>query len=151
MRYLTALLRLADALDRTHGRLVRAVRCQVGRKTIELRIEVDGDPELELWAARRKGDLLESLAGRRLRLAVVAVNESPRGLPAPHRPELEIQQDSTTAETSIKATPKMRRAPEHGGAGAPVPTQSAKENDPTTSAAKALRAPRRQRAVRLVR
>ena len=78
LRYLTALLRVADALDRTHGRLVRAVRCQIGRKTIELRIEVDGDPELELWAARRKGDLLESLTDRRLRLAVDSVTQSRR-------------------------------------------------------------------------
>jgi len=70
VRTLAALLRVADALDRTHGRLVRAVRCQVRRKTIELRIEVEGDPELELWATRRKGDLLESLFGLQLRLAV---------------------------------------------------------------------------------
>src|SRR3569623_515348 len=73
VRYLAALLRLADALDRTHGRLVRAVRCQIKRKTIELRLEVEGDPELELWAARRKGDALETLTGLRLRLAVDAV------------------------------------------------------------------------------
>jgi len=73
VRTLAALLRVADALDRTHGRLVRAVRCQVRRKTIELRIEVEGDPELELWATRRKGDLLESLFGLQLRLAVDAV------------------------------------------------------------------------------
>jgi exopolyphosphatase/guanosine-5'-triphosphate,3'-diphosphate pyrophosphatase len=87
VRYFASLLRIADALDRTHGRLVRAVRCQVRRKTIELRIEVDGDPELELWAARRKGDLLESLTGRRLRLAVDSVAPSRRSAPAqPKRP-----------------------------------------------------------------
>lgn len=73
VRYLAALLRLADALDRTHGRLVRAVRCQIRRKTVELRLEVEGDPELELWAARRKGDALETLTGLRLRLAVDSV------------------------------------------------------------------------------
>jgi exopolyphosphatase/guanosine-5'-triphosphate,3'-diphosphate pyrophosphatase len=78
VRYLAALLRLGDALDRTHGRLVRAVRCQVHRKTIQLRVEVDGDPELELWAARRKGDLLASLTERQLRLAVDAVADSAR-------------------------------------------------------------------------
>lgn len=82
VRYLAALLRLADALDRTHGRLVRAVRCQIRRKTIELRLEVEGDPELELWAARRKGDALETLTGLRLRLAVddvVRVRPAPVG------------------------------------------------------------------------
>ncbi|MES1157907.1 MAG: Ppx/GppA phosphatase family protein [Haliangium ochraceum] len=86
VRHLAALLRIADALDRTHGRLVRAVRCQVQRKTIELRVEVDGDPELELWAARRKSDLLESLVGRRLRLSVDSVRES-AGPVAPARHE----------------------------------------------------------------
>ena len=73
VRYLAALLRVADALDRTHGRLVRAVRCRVRPKTIELRLEAEGDPELELWAARRKSDLFESLSGLRLRLSVDTV------------------------------------------------------------------------------
>ena len=43
-------------------------------KAIEMRLDVDGDPELELWAARRKGDLLEELAARKLRLTVDAVH-----------------------------------------------------------------------------
>lgn len=81
VRYLTAFLRIADALDRTHSRLVRAIRCQVHRKTIELRIEVDGDPELELWATRRKGDLLESMTGLRLRLSVDSVAEPRHAVP----------------------------------------------------------------------
>ena len=89
IRYLAALLRLADAMDRTHGRLVRAVRCQLRRKTIELRLEVEGDPELELWAARRKGDALETLTGLRLRLAVDAVarvRPAPVNAPLPPKP-----------------------------------------------------------------
>jgi exopolyphosphatase/guanosine-5'-triphosphate,3'-diphosphate pyrophosphatase len=75
VRYLAAIVRIADALDRTHARLVRAVRCVVTDKTVEMRLEVDGDPELELWAARRKGDLLEELSGRKFRLTVDAVHE----------------------------------------------------------------------------
>ena len=86
VRTLAALLRVADALDRTHGRLVRAVRCQVRRKTIELRIEVEGDPELELWATRRKGDLLESLFGLQLRLAVDPVARVRASTGAERRP-----------------------------------------------------------------
>jgi exopolyphosphatase/guanosine-5'-triphosphate,3'-diphosphate pyrophosphatase len=76
VRHLAAILRIADGLDRTQGRLVRAVRCVVTDKTIEMRLDVDGDPELELWAARRKGDFLEELSGRKLRLTVDAVRES---------------------------------------------------------------------------
>jgi exopolyphosphatase/guanosine-5'-triphosphate,3'-diphosphate pyrophosphatase len=75
VRYIAAILRIADALDRTHARLVRAVRCVVTDKTMELRLDVDGDPELELWAARRKGDLFEELTARKLRFTVDAVHE----------------------------------------------------------------------------
>ena len=75
VRQLAAILRIADGLDRTDARLVRAVRCVVTDKIIEMRLDADGDPELELWAARRKGDMLEDLAGRKLRLTVDAVHE----------------------------------------------------------------------------
>ncbi|HVV48302.1 MAG TPA: Ppx/GppA phosphatase family protein [Polyangia bacterium] len=75
VRYLTAILRVADALDRTHARLVRAVRCAVSSRTVEIRVDADGDPELELWAARRKGDLFEALAERKLRFAVDGLKE----------------------------------------------------------------------------
>ncbi len=79
---LSAILRVADSLDRTHATLVRAVRCTINPKTIELRLETDDDPELELWTARRKGDLFEELFKRRLRFAVDPPVEamSPKGL-----------------------------------------------------------------------
>jgi len=44
-------------------------------RTIEIRIDADGDPELEIWAARRKGDLFEELTERKLRFAVDQVRE----------------------------------------------------------------------------
>jgi exopolyphosphatase / guanosine-5'-triphosphate,3'-diphosphate pyrophosphatase len=75
VRYLAAILRVADALDRTHARLVRAVRCSISSRTVEVRVDADGDPELELWAARRKGDLFEGLAERKLRFAVDGLKE----------------------------------------------------------------------------
>lgn len=75
VRFLAAILRIADALDRTHARIVRAVRCLVSDKAIEMRLDADQDPELEIWAARRKGDLLEALTGRKLRFSVDAVGE----------------------------------------------------------------------------
>ena len=91
VRYLAAILRVADALDRTHARLVRAVRCSISARTVEVRVDADGDPELELWAARRKGDLFEELAERKLRFAVDGLKRA-RGAPgasaapAPGRP-----------------------------------------------------------------
>jgi exopolyphosphatase/guanosine-5'-triphosphate,3'-diphosphate pyrophosphatase len=73
---LASILRVADSLDRTHASLVRAVRCTIDEDTIELRLETDDDPELELWAARRKGDLFEELFERRVRFAVEPAGES---------------------------------------------------------------------------
>jgi len=101
VRYLTAFLRIADAMDRTHSRLVRAVRCQLHRKTIDVRVEVDGDPELELWAARRKGDLLESISGRKLRLSVDSVSKTSGALPS----------SSEIGTTILLPTKRPSRAP----------------------------------------
>jgi exopolyphosphatase/guanosine-5'-triphosphate,3'-diphosphate pyrophosphatase len=67
---LAAILRVADGLDRNHNGVVRSVRCSITPRAVELRLEADDDPELELWAARRKGDLFEALFDRKLRFAV---------------------------------------------------------------------------------
>ncbi len=91
VRYLAAILRVADALDRTHARLVRAVRCTVSARTMEIRVEADDDPELELWAARRKGDLFEELAGRKLRFAVDGIRD---------REEAPVLADAATSPAS---------------------------------------------------
>jgi exopolyphosphatase/guanosine-5'-triphosphate,3'-diphosphate pyrophosphatase len=84
VRLMAGILRIADALDRTHARLVRAVRCSVSPRTVEVRIDADGDPELELWAARRKGDLFEEVVGRKLRFAVDQIRAD-TDAPAPNR------------------------------------------------------------------
>jgi exopolyphosphatase / guanosine-5'-triphosphate,3'-diphosphate pyrophosphatase len=67
---LVATLRVADGLDRSHAGIVSAVRCAVGSKTVDFRFETTEDPQLELWAARRKGDFFQELFGRKLRFTV---------------------------------------------------------------------------------
>ncbi|HEY2901495.1 MAG TPA: Ppx/GppA phosphatase family protein [Polyangia bacterium] len=104
VRWLTAILRIADALDRTHATLVRGVRCTVKRKTLEMRLEVDADPELELWAARRKGDLLELLSDRSLRFAVDAARDNEA--PARARPTTAA---TTAEETTARPDRKRKR------------------------------------------
>jgi exopolyphosphatase/guanosine-5'-triphosphate,3'-diphosphate pyrophosphatase len=98
VRWLTAILRIADALDRTHATLVRSIRCTVKRRTVELRLEVDTDPELELWAARRKGDLLEAITDRSLRFAVDAARDAE----APERVRAANTTDDATAPQDRK-------------------------------------------------
>ena len=70
VRILSALLRVADGLDRTHFSVVRTVNLKVG-KTISIEAVVTGDAEMELWAAKSRADLLEQVFRRPVRLSQV--------------------------------------------------------------------------------
>ena len=61
-----ALLRIADALDRTHTAVVSSLQIKVGKSRVKLGIIGRGDPELEIWAARRKMDLFTETFDRTL-------------------------------------------------------------------------------------
>jgi len=52
-----AILRIADGLDRSHSRVVRDLKCRIGKRRVKVLVTGRGDIELELWAARRKTDL----------------------------------------------------------------------------------------------
>jgi exopolyphosphatase/guanosine-5'-triphosphate,3'-diphosphate pyrophosphatase len=68
VRMLAAFLRIADGLDRGHAQLVRSVRCSVTERSVLLNLTTaKGEPELEVWSARRKGDLFEEIFGRKLK------------------------------------------------------------------------------------
>ena len=70
---LSAILRLAVALDRGHSQLVRRLR--IDRHKRELRIVIDGpgDLALELWAGRAKLEPLAKVLGRRVTLERTAL------------------------------------------------------------------------------
>jgi exopolyphosphatase/guanosine-5'-triphosphate,3'-diphosphate pyrophosphatase len=63
----TALLRVADALDRTHCGVVTSVRCRIGKRSIDIHVKGRGDAELELWAARNNSGMMEDVFGRDVR------------------------------------------------------------------------------------
>jgi exopolyphosphatase/guanosine-5'-triphosphate,3'-diphosphate pyrophosphatase len=69
VRPLAALLRVADGLDRSRKQIVTGVTVRVGPSLVLLRLATRGDPELELWGARRKRDLFERVFERELELA----------------------------------------------------------------------------------
>lgn len=55
---LIAILRIADALDRSHQSLVRHVRLVRQNGKVEIELDASGGkPILELWAAQRRADL----------------------------------------------------------------------------------------------
>jgi exopolyphosphatase/guanosine-5'-triphosphate,3'-diphosphate pyrophosphatase len=68
VRILAGLLRLADALDRSHRGVVKALSVHEGRGELRLRCETDGDAGLEQWAARRRLELLAQTLERPLGL-----------------------------------------------------------------------------------
>ena len=70
LRPLTALLRIADGLDRSRSGTVERVDVRVGPSLAVVRITARDDPELELWGARRKRELFEKVFGRDLKFAV---------------------------------------------------------------------------------
>jgi exopolyphosphatase/guanosine-5'-triphosphate,3'-diphosphate pyrophosphatase len=80
IRALAALLRLADALDRTRFGVVRHLEAVLAPDGLELRIDAGGgDAELERWSAARRQDLLERLLRRPVVIRLVdAVGDAAR-------------------------------------------------------------------------
>jgi exopolyphosphatase/guanosine-5'-triphosphate,3'-diphosphate pyrophosphatase len=63
---LAALLRLADALDRSHARRVEEVYCSIRKRRVRLEVLSPYDVDLELDTARRRAGLFERVYGRDL-------------------------------------------------------------------------------------
>jgi exopolyphosphatase/guanosine-5'-triphosphate,3'-diphosphate pyrophosphatase len=74
---LGGLLRMADALDRTHFLVVQAVSVKVG-KSVTIRLRTSGDAEMETWAARGRADLFEQAFNRSVEFAVAVAGEGAR-------------------------------------------------------------------------
>lgn len=75
VRILSALLRIADGLDRTHFSVVRSLDVKLG-STVTIIAHVTGDAELEAWAARGRADLFERVFRRRVQFKVVAQEDA---------------------------------------------------------------------------
>jgi exopolyphosphatase/guanosine-5'-triphosphate,3'-diphosphate pyrophosphatase len=66
VRVLAAMLRLAEALDRSHAQLVDRLEFAGGEGALDLEIRGHGDLELEAWAAGRQVGPLERALGRKI-------------------------------------------------------------------------------------
>jgi exopolyphosphatase / guanosine-5'-triphosphate,3'-diphosphate pyrophosphatase len=60
---LTAILRIADALDRSHADAVYDVNAELHADRVELHLSGGGDTDLERWGVRRKRGLFEKAFG----------------------------------------------------------------------------------------
>ena len=68
---LSAVLRVADALDRTHRALVTRVRVTLRGKKAHLTLGTRSACDLELWSLKKKGRLFEKVFGTKLAARVV--------------------------------------------------------------------------------
>ncbi|MFO7800281.1 HD domain-containing protein [Rhodohalobacter sp.] len=65
---LSAILRVADGLDRSHFQNVRDLEVVKSNGQIKLNIETETDPNLEIWGAMRKRFLFEEVTGKELKI-----------------------------------------------------------------------------------
>jgi exopolyphosphatase/guanosine-5'-triphosphate,3'-diphosphate pyrophosphatase len=63
VKRLSALLRLADGLDRTHTQRVKSLRCRWTPGQLMVTVSADQKPEVDLWGAREKGKLFKKVFG----------------------------------------------------------------------------------------
>jgi exopolyphosphatase/guanosine-5'-triphosphate,3'-diphosphate pyrophosphatase len=77
VQWLAALLRIAEALDRSHYQLIRGLRVVRRGGRYAILVTARRDAQLELWAARRRTGLLGELLGGRESPAPVAVRLDP--------------------------------------------------------------------------
>ncbi|MFV8225505.1 HD domain-containing protein [Christiangramia aquimixticola] len=73
VKKLSAILRIADGLDRSHYQNVQQFEIENGKSKIRLLLTTLGDPELEIWGATRKSDLFQEITGKTVE--IYAVNE----------------------------------------------------------------------------
>ena len=78
VRVLSGILRLADGLDRSHHQFVTGVVIDERDGALHFDVVTQGDAELEVWGARRKGNLLERELGRSFDLCMTTPTKAAR-------------------------------------------------------------------------
>lgn len=64
----SAILRLAEGLDRRHLQIVRKLRCELWTRRLRIYVDAAGDAAVETWSARRKAALLAKVLDRKIDL-----------------------------------------------------------------------------------
>ena len=88
VKALSAMVRLAEGLDRSHARAVEGIDIHARGDDYLARLRATGDAELELWAAHRHVAPLEALLGKPIRFEVAGADYKERQTHAdqPHDP-----------------------------------------------------------------
>jgi exopolyphosphatase/guanosine-5'-triphosphate,3'-diphosphate pyrophosphatase len=125
VRWLSALLRIAEGLDRSHYQLIGGLRVLRRGTTVSLVVRAVRDAQLELWAARRRVAPLEKLLGAEVRIVVATKPVArpgvsrPPALPA-RAPAANGSARSPRAAVVPSARPRTPAPPPRRGGSAPA-------------------------------
>ena len=72
VKVLSACVRLAEGLDRSHAQVIDSVSLHDRGREYVLELHTSGDAELELWSAGRHAEAFEGLVGKPVRFEVAA-------------------------------------------------------------------------------
>ena len=73
VKQLSAMVRLAEGLDRSHAQAVAGIDLYPRRSDYLARLRATGDAELELWAAHRHVEPLEKMLGKTIRFELAGL------------------------------------------------------------------------------
>lgn len=110
VRWLSAFLRVAEGLDRSHYQLIRGLRVVRRRDSVSIVVRATRDAQLELWAARRRVGPLAKLLGVDVR--VVAAAGAERGAAVSRRREASARAgDGSSRSLPVATAPPASRRP----------------------------------------
>jgi exopolyphosphatase / guanosine-5'-triphosphate,3'-diphosphate pyrophosphatase len=116
VRWLAALLRIAEGLDRSHYQLIRGVRAVRRGRRVSILVSARREARLEIWAARRRVDMLSRLVGGKRKRADAREHVWVSLEPAAERrgrrpPTAAVKRGAaTTAATSAASSAAVRAA-----------------------------------------
>jgi exopolyphosphatase/guanosine-5'-triphosphate,3'-diphosphate pyrophosphatase len=85
VRKLATLLRVADALDRSHAQPISNIRAEISGGRAVLRLQTQGPADLELWDVGHEAQLFHKVFGARLVVAAASSKHHSRGSGAKNR------------------------------------------------------------------
>lgn len=73
VKKLAGILRIADALDRSHQGIVESVMCEIQSDIVVFKVQTrkDIDPHIDIWSAQQKKDLFEEVFGKKCIFVVI--------------------------------------------------------------------------------
>jgi exopolyphosphatase/guanosine-5'-triphosphate,3'-diphosphate pyrophosphatase len=69
VKKLASILRVADALDRTHAAPIKVIKCRIKEKSIELVLDNNNQIDIELWSLDRRKGLFEAIYSKKIIVA----------------------------------------------------------------------------------